>query len=191
MPNQPRCYLRGLEPSDATTTIEWRRDPDAWSNLIGPRRAVSYVTEREWIERAIGEHARGEAPRFGVCDADDDALVGLLQFRSIDLLHRTCDYGTLIGAGANRGKGYGYWARMIGMDYMFGQWAMRRMQTSILATNLRMIRAAERFGLVREGTRRQAAFNDGAFVDVHLYAVLKDEFYAAHGATLVGVDGIR
>ncbi len=45
-----------------------------------------------------------------------------------------------------------------------------------------MRRVAERLGMREEGVRRQAAFKDGAYVDVVEYGVLRAEYESARVA---------
>ena len=175
-----KCYLRALQPGDDEVTLRWRQQDHVWSGLIGPRRAVSAVTEHQWLLRAIEDHATGRVLRFGICRQKDHELCGLIRFGSVDLLHRTCDTGRLIGDPAAQGQGYAFHARLIGFDYMFSQWNMHRIETLVLATNDRSVASLERFGLVREGTKRQATLKDGRWTDVHLYAITEAEFRAAH-----------
>ena len=185
------CHLRALQPGDETVTLRWRRQHHVWAGLIGPRRAVSAPTERDWLLRAIEDHASGRVFRFGICRQEDDELIGLIRFGSIDLLHRSCDTGRIIGDPASQGKGYAFHARLIGFDYMFSQWNMHRVETEVLATNDRSIASLERFGFVREGTKRQATFKDGRWTDVHLYAITESEFRATHPTVHGAWRGVR
>jgi RimJ/RimL family protein N-acetyltransferase len=181
---EPVCYLRALEPGDEATTVLWRRQNETWEGLIGPKRAVSSATEREWVERSIDAHARGETFHFGICDAASDDLLGLLRFGKVDLVHRGCDTGWIIGDPGARGKAFAFHARLIGMDYMFTQWGLHRIETSVLSTNERSLQNTRRFGFVHEGTRREAAFQGGRLVDVHMFGITEAEFRAAHPGAL-------
>ena len=185
------CYLRALQPGDETVTLRWRQQDHVWGGLIGPRRAVPAPTERDWLLRAIEDHASTRVLRFGICRHADDELVGLIRFGSIDLLHRSCDTGWIIGDPASQGKGYAFHARLIGLDYMFSQWNMRRVETEVLSTNDRSVASLERFGFVLEGTKRQATFKDGQWTDVHLFAITKAEFRAQHPTAAGAWRGVR
>ena len=185
------CYLRALQTGDDTVTLRWRRQDHVWAGLIGPRRAVSALTEHDWLLRAIEDHASSRVFRFGISRQEDDELIGLIRFGSIDLLHRSCDTGRIIGDPASQGKGYAFHARLIGFDYMFSQWNMHRVETEVLATNDRSIASLERFGFVREGTKRQATFKDGRWTDVHLYAITEAEFRATHPTVDGAWRGVR
>lgn len=191
-PTEPfRCYLRALEPGDDAVTLEWRRHDRIWEGLIGPRRAVSSVTEAQWLTRAIERHARGELMRFGVCLPDDDRLVGLLKFGDIDLVNRSCEAGWMLGDPSVVGRGVAYDANVIGFHYMFANWGVARIQARILGDNARSIRSFERFGAQLEGVLRRAARRDGEAIDVRVYSILRDEFYALHGERARRPGGLR
>jgi ribosomal-protein-serine acetyltransferase len=62
-----------------------------------------------------------------------------------------------------------------GIEYCFRQLGLNRIELKCAATNFASMRVAERLGFSREGVLRQAEFLDGAFVDHHVYGLLRSD----------------
>lgn len=186
-----RCYIRALEPEDVKVTLSWRRKDYIWRGLIGPRRAVSSVTEAAWIERVIDQHARGEMFRFGICLPENDRLVGIVKFGDIDTMNRSCEVGWMLGEPDVIGKGVAHDAGLIGCHYMFTQWNMQRIHARALADNVKSLRSVAKFGFTQEGVLRSAAIKNGVPTDLKVFSVLRDEFYEMYGDRVEQPGGLR
>ena len=72
-----------------------------------------------------------------------------------------------------QGKGVGS-ALMAAAVELADNWLeLTRLELTVYTDNLPAIRLYEKFGFVREGTHRQYAFRDGAFVDAYTMARLR------------------
>ena len=78
------------------------------------------------------------------------------------------------------------WERGVGtevcrlmMDYAFGRLSLRRIQCATYETNAAMQKLAVTLGMREEGRRRQAAFKNGAYIDVIKFGVLREDYEAA------------
>jgi len=59
--------------------------------------------------------------------------------------------------------------------YAFTELDLARIQTGVLAWNVGSLRVLEKCGYEREGMQRRGAFKDGQFVDLVLFARLREE----------------
>jgi RimJ/RimL family protein N-acetyltransferase len=123
---------------------------------------------------AAGEPS-DNAAQFSVVDLDSAELLGAASLWGIDLHNR---YGHL-GLGLRpeaRGRGYGTDTVRTLCYYGFAVRGLHRLQLETLADNDAMIAAARTCGFVLEGTSRQVAWVDGAFVDEVIMSLLVHEW---------------
>lgn len=73
------------------------------------------------------------------------------------------------------GKGYMTEALRLFCAYMFAVWPINRLQVNVMSDNIASSRVAEKCGFTYEGTMRQATFHNGAYHDLKLYSILRDE----------------
>ena len=173
-------YLRALEPDDYKTTVRWRADDDIWDSVLGERYFVSSEYEKKWVLDAI---ASKSDIRLGVCLVDSDALVGLTSIVAIDWINRSARSQVMIGDKAQWGKGYGTQAVEETVRFGFLHRGFERMWVRIVDTNLASIALHEKVGYRREGVMRRAVFKNGAFHDVVILSLLRDEFDAPKTST--------
>jgi RimJ/RimL family protein N-acetyltransferase len=101
--------------------------------------------------------------------------VGLTHFHSYDRKARSIKLAILIEPGS-QGCGYGTEAVRLMLDHAFTTFDLNRVALSAFASNPGGLRAYERAGFVREGTRRHAWYRDGRWHDDVLMAVLRGEW---------------
>jgi diamine N-acetyltransferase len=80
------------------------------------------------------------------------------------------------------GKGYGREAIGLLLDWAFRIHNYHRVGLETLATNERAIRCYRACGFVEEGRLRQHDYSDGAYVDVVVMGILRDEWEAARAS---------
>jgi aminoglycoside 6'-N-acetyltransferase len=74
-----------------------------------------------------------------------------------------------------RGQGAGSAAQRLMVDHLFSTTTAHRICANTEAENLAEQRALEKCGFRREGLLQQAAFRAGAWRDVFVYGLLRDE----------------
>jgi RimJ/RimL family protein N-acetyltransferase len=84
----------------------------------------------------------------------------------------------MIGDKSLWGQGLGTDGLNALLDFGFGQLRLERIWLEVYDFNERGRRSYEKCGFVLEGTQRRATFRRGAFHDVHLMAILRDEWAA-------------
>jgi RimJ/RimL family protein N-acetyltransferase len=167
-----RLYLRPLELDDAPTFVGWVNDPrvNRTLQLHGP---MSEIAERDWIERTV----RSKEGMAGVImTRDHDRMIGVSGLGLINWRDRHASFGIMIGVPAMWGRGFGTEVTVLVTDYGFHWLNLNRVYLHVYAHNLAGIRAYEKAGYRLEGVQRQGAFREGAYHDVHLMAVLRDEW---------------
>jgi RimJ/RimL family protein N-acetyltransferase len=74
-----------------------------------------------------------------------------------------------------RGRGIGTSAQQLLVAYLFGTGPVQRIEAYTDVDNLAEQRALEKVGFVREGVLRSTQFREGAWRDIVLYSLLRDE----------------
>lgn len=169
-----RIYFRPIEPEDEPQLRLWINDPANWRTLH-QHAPLNACREREWIE-TLGKSEKDIV--FGIVVKDENRLIGTTGLHRIDSIARKAEFGIVIGDRTRQGMGYGTEAARLAVQYGFAVLNLNRIALSVFAGNIRAIFAYQKAGFVHEGTLRQAAFVNGAYEDVHRFAILRKEWEA-------------
>jgi RimJ/RimL family protein N-acetyltransferase len=122
-------------------------------------------------EAAQGGRDRG----FFVIEADGQ-FIGLVVLHSFDDVAHTALLGIAIGDKAYWGRGYGREAVGLILRYAFRYHHLERVWLRVHARNQRAIRAYQACGFVEEGRLRRHVWSDGAYDDLVMMGILRDEW---------------
>lgn len=111
---------------------------------------------------------------------DEDAPIGFIMFDGIQWQHGTAYLAVGIGEAEYRGKGYGFDAMNLMLDFGFNELNLHRVSLTVFDYNAGAIKLYEQIGFIREGLARQAFLRDGKRRDMYFYGLLRDEWIAKH-----------
>ncbi len=158
--------IRSAEPDDYRDIHEIYSCPRAFAGTL----QLPYPSLEEW-RRRLAESRDGVYTLVAVAG---DRVVGTLSIHTSSRPRRK--HAASIGMGVHddwQGKGVGT-ALMRAAVEMADKWLnLTRLELEVYTDNEPAIRLYERFGFEREGTLRQHAFRDGAYVDSHMMARLR------------------
>lgn len=158
-----------LIPDDAPALFRWVNDVKS-ASLDVAYRPVDGVAFNAWL----GTFATDNAKVLFVIRRRASAVpVGYIQLTNIHPIHRSAEIGIRIGADDDRGRGLGRAALKLAVDYCWNHLNLKRIQLTVLATNVRAIRAYKASGFEEEGLFRRAAFINGVWTDVLAMATLR------------------
>lgn len=126
----------------------------------------------------FGEAVKADDYYFHLRTLHDNQLIGFVVLFNLKWRNQTAELAIGIGPEAYRGKGYGYDALQLILNYGFSELALRRVSLTVMDYNTRAIKAYERVGFQREGAQRQAIHRSGAYYDLLLYGILREEWQA-------------
>lgn len=172
-----RVMLREYRQDDFPHIRKWVNDR-ATTEYLSP---IFWFPQTEadttdFLNRAM--RAAPNAAYFVIADIKDESYIGQMDIFEINWKIRKGILGTVIGSEAARGKGYGTEALKLMQDYAFGVLGLERLELDVYAQNARAVRCYEKAGFKHEGTRRHAAMVNGAYADVHMMAVIKEDWQA-------------
>ena len=171
-----QVYLRPPERSDVPTFVRWFNDADVLRNLA-MRAPMSEAAEIGWFDRML--EAQGKtAYHFVICLLTDDRPIGTIGLEAVNLQDGVAEFGIAIGEKSEWGKGHGTDALRAICDFGFGELRLERIGLMVYDGNDRARRSYERAGFTHEATMRRAHFARGQHHDVHVMALLRDEWLA-------------
>jgi RimJ/RimL family protein N-acetyltransferase len=153
-----------------------------WANdfaVSAPRgmmlRSYSLETITAW-----GERTRTGSDRciFMLYERATNRAIGETGLASIDLFHRTAEFGILIGETECWGQGYGTEATHRMLVYGFTQLRLHNISLQVSSANERGIRAYTRAGFQQVGRRREAQWINDRLCDIIYMDCLATEFEA-------------
>jgi UDP-4-amino-4,6-dideoxy-N-acetyl-beta-L-altrosamine N-acetyltransferase len=101
--------------------------------------------------------------------------VGLISFTKYDQDKNLVHWGFYIGE-PDLPAGLGTILCLLGLDYAFQEWGVRRVIGEVLASNARSLRLHERLGFVREECSHLPVLKNGKYEDVIQYGLLAEDW---------------
>lgn len=169
--------LTQIRREDIATFSAWFRDYEVQRLLdVDVVTPITDEAEEAWFEQA----AKSESEyHFSIRVLEDNRLIGNCALFGINNKNRSAEFGIVIGEKEYWDRGYGSDATRVILRFAFQELNLNRVHLDVMAFNERAVRAYEKVGFVREGTRRRAVFREGRYHDIHVMAILADEWWAA------------
>ncbi|HEU4537001.1 MAG TPA: GNAT family protein, partial [Polyangiaceae bacterium] len=161
---------------DVETAYAWHADLDI-EIASGWGRRQSLTTFRHRFEALLASPP-AEHRIFGIVVGG--ALIGRIDLSLVDAEHRHAALGFFLGAREFRGRGHAKTAVRIMLDYAFTVENLERVYAHVYGFNARSIGLMKSAGFVAEGVLRQHEVHNGRRQDMHVFGMLKPEFYARH-----------
>jgi len=137
-----RVYLREMTVEDTDNILRWRNNPEVVKNFIY-RIPVTREDHLNWIKTKVEP---GIVRQFIVGRIEDGREFGSIYFRDIDNANHVCEFGIFLGEDDMAGKGYGYEAQSLAMNFVFSEMGMELVKLRVLEKNAAAIRNYEKCG---------------------------------------------
>lgn len=169
-----RVLLRPFGPADAAAMHASTLDEESM-RLTGTRRTFTPEEIRAWCEKIATAEGRVD---LAVVAKDGGEFLGEVVLNEIDEENLDANFRIALAAERYFGRGYGTEAARLMVRYGFEALGLHRIELEVFAFNPRAVRVYEKLGFRHEGRKRRAHFQDGAWHDVLLMGLLRDEFAA-------------
>ncbi len=172
--------LRAIEREDLPRLLAFNNDIEV--ELAGggdPPWPQSMARLAADFERNVAEGGR-DGGKDGVTFAIEayGSIIGICALFAVDSFGRTAELGISIGDKTSWGQGYGRETVGLLVGYGFRMLNLRRIFLRVHGRNERAIRAYRAAGFIEEGRLRGHVWSDGAYDDIVLMGVLRDEWAA-------------
>lgn len=164
--------LRELRRTDIETINKWRNNVELIDLLGAPFRFINSEVDLRWFEHYMGN--RQNTVRCAITEKGEEEILGLVSLTDIDYLNQSAELHIMIGDKCNRGRGIGTFAVNEIVLHAFNNMNLHRIELSVLDSNIAAIRLYEKCGFIQEGLKRNVVFKDGKFVDMRIYACLRE-----------------
>ncbi len=169
-----KVRLTAVNSMDLSTIARWWADAD-FLRLYETPPAVPR-NEDQLSRRFDISQTSSEVFLFAIRLLDDDDIIGLLEMDGINWWNRTTFVSIGIGEAQYRGRGYGYEAMQLALNFAFNELNLHRVCLTVFSYNTAAITLYERLGFTREGTYREHLERDGRRFDMYLYGLLRPEW---------------
>lgn len=172
-----RIMLREYQAEDIGPIRGWVND----------ERVTRYLSTRYWPAQTMTDsqeflsrmlQSSHNACNFVLADKADGRYIGQADIFRLDWRLRMGEIGMVIGAEQDRGQGLGAEALGLLQRYAFQTLGLERLELEVHMKNQAALGCYRKAGFTLEGVKRHAFFSDGAFCDVGMMSVLREEWSA-------------
>ncbi len=175
-----RVNLRAIEMTDLERCQRWINDREV-TRRLAMRYPMSMVAEETWLRELTSKPMSFDAVFFAI-DTKDGRHIGNIDLRGVQVENRASMLGIMIGERDCWSQGYGSDAIRTLLGFAFDEMNLNRVELHVFDENERAIACYRKCGFIEEGRLRQDVYYDGAYHDVVVMSVLREEFDAARTA---------
>ena len=173
----PRLQLRPASMRDAADIFDYSRDPEVARYVLWePHRTLS--DSKAYIRFLLRQYWDGLPSSWCIVLRDTGRVIGTIGFMCYSEENSTVEIGYSI-ARSQWNKGLMTEAVQAVIDFCFERMRIHRVEAQHDAANPASGRVMAKCGMHHEGRLRGRIFNKGRFVDVDLYAILRDDWLRA------------
>lgn len=169
-----RLILRPVRMTDAQDLYDYSRDPEVARHVLWDAHSSIHQT-RAYIRYLIRQYRSGQPGSFVIELARERRAIGTIGFMWIQQEYRSAEVGYSLGQA--------YWnqgimSEALGAVIAFGfdKLHLNRIEAQHESDNPASGRVMLHAGMRYEGRLRQRIYNKGRYVDVDLYAILREEY---------------
>jgi RimJ/RimL family protein N-acetyltransferase len=168
--------LRAQEMSDLERMTRWVNDREVTRSL-SVRYPWSSGTEEAWLRNRTSTPVAHGDVSFAI-ETKAGVHIGSTGLHHASSENRDAELGIMIGEKAYWSKGYGTDAVATLVRFAFEEMNLNRIELRVFDFNERAQASYRKCGFIEEGRMRQSHYADGAYCDVVVMSVLREEWAA-------------
>jgi RimJ/RimL family protein N-acetyltransferase len=169
----PTVTLRPMTDADMPVLELLRTDPEEATRFGFYGFKNNFGVRRDFAETGLLTDDRGT-----LAVVAEGETVGTVSWHRVVTAPMSFTWNIGIGlVSTGRGKGYGTEAQRALVDYLFRYTQAYRVEAGTETENIAEQRSLEKSGFQREGVVRGAAFRDGRWRDMVVYAVVRTDIF--------------
>lgn len=166
-----KVELRPLRMDDWHKTIEWRNDITIKKLAMMHPFPITEINEIEWYEELLKSKS-DKTIYFAIADKQE-SLLGFIFLNNINYTNKNCYLGIVIGKKDAQGKGYGFEAMTLIIDYAFNILNLNKITIEVVEYNQNAIHLYKKLGFIEEGNLKQQLFVNGSYKNVYLMSLFR------------------
>ncbi|MEF9974721.1 MAG: GNAT family N-acetyltransferase [Clostridia bacterium] len=175
----PRLLIRRMNVHDASDMYAYSRDPEVAQHVLwDAHRSVSET--RSYIRQSVRRYRAGDPASLAITLAESGRVIGTIGFMWYQRDNASVEVGYSLARD--------YWncglmteALAALIDFGFRKMCLHRIEAQHEVKNPASGAVMRKCGMRYEGTLRGRLFNKGRYVDVDLYAILREDFFETNG----------
>lgn len=167
-----RLVLRQLKMKDAQAMYNYASNDDVTKHVLWNTH-TSLEQTKQFLQYMIDKYEQ-ENYAWAVTLKDSDEFIGTIDYVMFNKEERIGEIGYALSH-LYWGKGYMSEAAQALIHYGFAELNLERIQARCFAENIGSERVMQKIGMVYEGTMRKAKFSKGAYYDLKMYSILREE----------------
>ena len=170
----PRLILRRLEMRDAPDLFDYSRDPQVAKHVLWDAQ-TSVSEARAYVRYMLRRYRAGEPASWGIEEKETGRVVGTIGYMWYQRDNNACEVGYSL---ARRRWNRGYMTEALAevLRFSFEELGVHRVEAQHEVENAASGAVMRKCGMRKEGTLRGRLYNKGRFVDVDLYAMLREDY---------------
>lgn len=169
-----RLLLRKLRMTDAQDMYEYSRDPEVAKHVLWDAHQ-SVGDSKGYLRYAIRQYRQDLPASWGIELKETQSLIGTIGFMWINRDHNSAEVGYSL-AREQWNKGIMSEALAAVLEEGFMDLGLHRIEAQHEVDNPASGRVMAKCGMLYEGCVRGRLYNKGRYVDVALYAILRDDY---------------
>lgn len=165
-----------LEPLDEKHITQeycsWLNDPEVTrfnSHGVFPHTLKS---TKEYVESSQNQRQI----TLAIIDTESNLHIGNIAIYKIDFINSNADISIIIGNKDFWSKGVASEAFSLAISHCFNKLNLHRVTAGTTSDNIGMQKVLEKLNMKQEATLKEAIQRDDKYIDIYLYAILKNEF---------------
>lgn len=170
----PRLILRRLEMHDAPDLFDYSRDPQVAKHVLWDAQ-TSVSEARAYVRYMLRRYRAGEPASWGIEEKETGRVVGTIGYMWYQRDNNACEVGYSL---ARRRWNRGYMTEALAevLRFSFEELGVHRVEAQHEVENAASGAVMRKCGMRKEGTLRGRLYNKGRYVDVDLYAMLREDY---------------
>ena len=170
----PRLILRRLEMRDAPDLFDYSRDPQVAKHVLWDAQ-TSVSEARAYVRYMLRRYRAGEPASWGIEEKETGRVVGTIGYMWYQRDNNACEVGYSL---ARRRWNRGYMTEALAevLRFSFEELGVHRVEAQHEVENAASGAVMRKCGMRKEGTLRGRPYNKGRYVDVDLYAMLREDY---------------
>ncbi len=171
-----RVWLRAAVKTDITVGPNWVADAEI-GHFLGMKMPVGEDGAQEYAQMMASQQGKTMFS-FSICLLGEERAIGNVTLRGIERENGSAELSIVIFDKSRLGRGLGTDALSCLVDFGMGELRLERIYLHVFDYNARAKRSYEKAGFKTDALLRRSRFHRGAFHDVHLMSIIRDDWLA-------------
>ena len=170
----PRLLMRPMTQADAADMFTYASDPEVSRYTVWDTHR-SVEDSRRFLACAEENYRDGIPENWGIVHRADGKFIGTCGYFYWDIWHYEAEIHYAMSR-AYHGRGLMTEAVNAVLDFGFTTMGLNRVEADCVSENVASERVMQKVGMTGEGIKRAGIFAKGAFHDLKIYAILRQEW---------------